>query len=88
MERWETLLVRAEAGHNAQFVLLPSQPDVDGMQTPNYASTVALLNQLGQQGWRLVSADMSDNRARTGVYWLSRRVPEPPQAGGGWVASV
>ena len=87
MERWETLLVRAEAGHFPQFVLVPPQPDVDTSQQPTYDSTVSVLNQLGEQGWRLVSADMSDSRARTGVYWLSRRVPEPP-AGGGWVSGV
>ncbi|TFV89813.1 hypothetical protein [Blastococcus sp. CT_GayMR16] len=85
MEPWETLLVRAEAGHNPQFVLLPSQPNLATMVAPNYDTTVALLNQLGEQGWRLVSADMSDNRARTGVYWLTR---PKPQSGGSWAASV
>jgi hypothetical protein len=86
MERWETLLVRAEAGHNPQFVLVPPQPGIDAMQQPGYDTTVTLLNQLGEQGWQLVSADMSDNRARTGVYWLSRRAHEP--SGGSWATSV
>lgn len=85
MSRWETLLVRAEAGHNPQFVLTPPQPDIDTMQPPTYDTTVALLNRLGQDGWRLVSADMADNRARTGVYWLTRPAPE---SGGGWAYSV
>jgi hypothetical protein len=87
MEQWEHMLVSAVAGHNAQFITFPASGAASENGQPSASSTINLLNQLGEEGWQLVSASPSDD-FRTGKYWLKRLVPEPREVGGSWVASV
>ncbi|SNR98637.1 hypothetical protein [Blastococcus mobilis] len=73
MERWKHLRLTVEdSGPNGQqYVLNPWQPDIELPRvTPGH--TVQIVNDLGFEGWQLVSAD-----AATDTYWMKRRVVEP-----------
>jgi len=70
MEKWQYLLIRVVRGLQGQeYVLTPPQPQFEaGLHGEGPDSTVALLDELGDAGWELVSVD-----AGSGVYWLKRR---------------
>jgi hypothetical protein len=88
MEQWEHMMVVAMVSGHPQFVTFPANAAAADAGEPSASSTINLLNELGSQGWQLVSADSSDDR-RTGTYWLKRRVLEQTEhEPGGWVTSV
>jgi len=82
-------MVVAMVGPNAQFVTFPSTEAAHEAGQPSASSLMALLNELGGQGWQLVSAAPADDM-RSGRYWLKRQVVQEVdyQPGGGWVDSV
>jgi hypothetical protein len=88
MEQWEHMLVSAVAGGNAQFIAFPATAAVADAGQPSAGSTINVLNELGVQGWQLVSAS-PDADFRTGRYWLKRRIDEVSSdgssAGQGWI---
>jgi len=81
MERWEYLLVRVQSAGGRQFVLEPYRSGVEtNLQNVTDSNTVALLDELGQEGWELVAVDF-----QVESYWLKKRAtdPEDSQAGFG-----
>lgn len=69
METWEYLLIEIQLGGNAQYVLEPQQRDLHAdLGSVGDRETVALFDELGRQGWELVSVDES----KAGRYWLKR----------------
>ncbi|MGX5653249.1 hypothetical protein ACWKWC_00550 [Geodermatophilus nigrescens] len=71
METWEYLLIRVQTSGNAQYVLEPYQRDLDAnLQNVGDSHTVALFDELGRNGWELVSVDESGD----GRYWMKRLV--------------
>ncbi len=70
MERWEHMVVRRDAGQE-ELVLTPDPVE---LHTNRYhtdpRNVVALLNELGERGWRLVAVHGED-------FWLARPAPEP-----------
>lgn len=75
MDRWEYLLIRvdrADAG-GPRYVVDPRQPSVENhLDNVGPSHTVALLDELGQDGWELVTVDIAAD-----TYWLKKRVAEP-----------
>lgn len=81
MDTWEYLLVRvASGGVGKEYVLEPRQDVQANLQNVGHSQTVALLDDLGAQGWELVQADIPGE-----TYWLKR----PRQnTGGGWGVGI
>lgn len=68
MEQWKHLRLSVENGGSVrQYVLVPYQPDIDLPRVTD-EHTVQVLNDLGFEGWQLVSADTASD-----IYWLKRR---------------
>jgi hypothetical protein len=73
MESWQHLLVRVvPGGPGTTFELTPRLPGLrDDQWRTDREGTLALLNQLGDDRWQLVSADFD-----AGEFWM-KRVTDP-----------
>ena len=73
MEKWEHVLVQLVQQPIAQLVMKPTQMDL-AMEDlpPSLDSVIRVVNQLGDRGWQLVSADGVGPDGRTGTFWLKR----------------
>jgi hypothetical protein len=79
IERWEYMFVLAvEMDRAARLSTVSPRGEmavVDDKQA-NQGRTLALLNELGQQGWQLVSLDHTTAKQSTSrTYWLKRWLP-------------
>ncbi|TFV49532.1 hypothetical protein [Blastococcus sp. TF02A-35] len=81
MEQWEHLLVRVvplPGGGGRQYVLSPMQSDLQAnLHNVGPDHTVALLDELGEDGWELLSVDVASD-----TYWLKR----PAQSDAGFTS--
>lgn len=78
MERWEYLLIRVATVGGRQYVLEPYQDVSTNVHNVSDSNTVALLDELGNAGWELVSVDESDD----GRYWMKRPATPKPTGQG------
>jgi hypothetical protein len=70
MDTWEYLLVRIVAGGlGREYVLEPRQEVDANLQNPSVSQTIAVLDDLGNQGWELVTAEPGGE-----TFWLKRQV--------------
>lgn len=70
-QAWQHLVVQVNSTtNNKQLVVTPSQPDLGtNLYDITLGNVVALLNELGADGWQLVSV-------RDSAYWLRRPAPD------------
>lgn len=75
MEKWTYLMIKvADGGGGRQYVLQPHVGDLEAnLHSVGAGFTVALLDELGDRGWELLSVDVP-----TETYWLKKRVVEAP----------
>jgi hypothetical protein len=88
MEQWEHMVLEAviELHRDRITAVAPDGRliDVDSGD-PSIGRLVQALNELGQQGWAMVSKETHrTEQRRTETFWLRR--PAPPQ--GGWASSA
>ncbi|MFQ1002617.1 hypothetical protein [Modestobacter sp. SSW1-42] len=76
MTQWAYMLVTSEVTNSGVEIKVADAPNYQlGTVDPDGKGMEELrvFDQLGEEGWELVSVDESDNRSR---YWMKRLVPE------------
>lgn len=95
MEQWEHMVlefvVTLAPPHGDRITAVTPDGEFVDIDTgdPTTGRLVQALNELGQQGWAMVTKETDETeRRRTQTFWLRRPAPQPPKAGGSWATSV
>jgi hypothetical protein len=94
MEQWEHMVLQSVVTlappHGDRITAVTPDGefvDIDSGD-PTTGRLVQAPNELGQQGWAMVTKETDETERRTHTFWLRRPAPQPPKAGGSWATSV